>query len=304
MPVFRLYRRVEIEGIMPERALLRLRRAGIDLFRVQKTQKNRIVFSIKKKDIEKVFAIYPKVCYNSSSHSPYSARDLGGEGLDKTLEFLRKRVGLVLGCLLFCAGTLFANGLVLGVEFVGSNVYQREAIAALEERGIKRFSPYKTGEEDLVCAKLLALDGVEFCSVKKTGGYVRVEMRLSSEEKRIPQNGDMRSAYEGKLLSLTVLRGTPLKKIGDSVKRGEPLVGGWFTPEGGEQVRVQPIARASIACTYEGLVEAEDAQSAFAAAYLALGLSDLETITQNSVTQANGGFLVKLAYTATQQINF
>ena len=56
--------KILLEGLMPERALLRLRRAGIAVYNVQKIKKNRIVFLIKKKDSEKVFAIYPKMCYS------------------------------------------------------------------------------------------------------------------------------------------------------------------------------------------------------------------------------------------------
>ena len=37
---FGMYRRLQIEGIMPERALLRLQRAKIPVFHVKKTQKN------------------------------------------------------------------------------------------------------------------------------------------------------------------------------------------------------------------------------------------------------------------------
>lgn len=298
-----LKRRLELEGIMPERALLRLRRAGVDVFSVQKTQKNRIVFSIKKKDIEKVFAIYPKVCYNRNGNYPYSVRDLGGTGLEKYLDFFKKRIGLLLGGLLFCAVTLWADQTVMGVEFVGSGVYQRETFAALESQGIKPFSVYKTGGEDLVCAKILALDGVEFCSVKKTGLYVRVETRLSVEEKLVPKNGDMLAERDGVIVSIAALRGTPLKNVGDKVRVGEPIVGGWFSTENGGQVSVQPIARASIACTYEGIITAETAESAFAQAYLLLNFTDSEKIEETSVTETDGGYLVKIAYTAVQRMN-
>ena len=56
--------RLQIEGIMPERALLRLRRAQIPLYNVKKIAKNRILFRVKRKDVEKIFAIYPNICYN------------------------------------------------------------------------------------------------------------------------------------------------------------------------------------------------------------------------------------------------
>ena len=55
-----------LEGLMPERALLRLRREGIAVYDAKKIEKNQILFRIKRKDSEKVFAIYPNVCYNNS----------------------------------------------------------------------------------------------------------------------------------------------------------------------------------------------------------------------------------------------
>jgi hypothetical protein len=299
-----LKRRLEFEGIMPERALLRLRRAGVDVFSVQKPQKNRIVFSIKKKDIEKVFAIYPKVCYNRNGSYPYSVRDLGGTGLEKYLDFFKKRIGLLLGGLLFCTVTLWADQTVMGVEFVGSGVYQRETLAALESQGIKPFSVYKTGGEDLVCAKILALDGVEFCSVKKNGLRVRVEMRLGEYGTRKLQSGNLYAAHTGEVIAITALRGTPLKAKGDSVQAGEPLVGGWFTKGEGEQVCVEPIARASIACAYEAEIDADSQEKAFATAYLALALDENATVQKTQITQIETGFLVRIEYIAIESINF
>ena len=43
--MFTLYDRIQIEGIMPERALLRLKRVGIPLYDIQKTQNNGKKFS-------------------------------------------------------------------------------------------------------------------------------------------------------------------------------------------------------------------------------------------------------------------
>ena len=56
--------RILLEGNMPERALLRLRREKIALYHVRKTAKDRLLFSVNREDAEKIFAIYPKVCYN------------------------------------------------------------------------------------------------------------------------------------------------------------------------------------------------------------------------------------------------
>ena len=295
--------RLVIEGIMPERALLRLRREKIAVYNVKKRGKTQILLSVKRKDTEKVFAIYPNVCYNDNAYSPYQVKKLGEKGLAKLPEFVKTRAGFLLGGLLFAVLTLFADGLVLGVEFVGTEVYAREAYQTLEENGVKLFSRYQSGKEDIICARLLALDNVEFCSVKKSGFRVRVEMRLSDFQRMNPKTGIMRANRTGKLTDLTVLRGTPLKTVGETINAGDALVGDWFSTESGEQVRVQIIARARIACVYDAEILAEDEESAFATAYLALELTDQDEIDGFEIGRAGEGYTVKITYTAVQTLN-
>ena len=106
MRLFALRQKMAIEGVMPERALLKLRLAQIDLFDVKKPQKNRLVFTVARKDVQKVFAIYPNVCYNKNGYASYTAENLGAVGLTKCLDFAKKRVGFLLGAFLFFIGTL------------------------------------------------------------------------------------------------------------------------------------------------------------------------------------------------------
>ena len=296
--------RFEIEGIMPERALLRLKRAQIGVYNVKKTQKNQILFSVKKKDSEKVFAIFPNPCYNNNVHSAYVAKKLGATGVWKTFERLKKRTGLVIGALLFCALTTFADGFVFGVRFVGTDIYAREAVLALEENGIKPFSRYAYGNEDLVCAQLLKQKGVSFCSVQKQGLYAVVEVRLSPFSECAPVKGDMLSKRSGTVLAITALRGTPRKKVGESVKAGEPLVSGYFETQSGEKKCVEVVARASVACVYEKNLTAENEEEAFAKAYLELGLSERDKITDKAVEQNGNEYAVKIAYVVIQTMNF
>ena len=295
---------LSIEGVMPERALLRLKRAEIAVYNVKKEEKTRIVLQVKKKDVEKVFAIYPNVCYNVSVYSPYVVKKIGAKGLFKGLETLKKRTGLWLGGILFAVLTLFANTFVFGVDIVGAAAYEREALIALEQGGIKRFAPYQSGKEDEICARLLAIENVEFCSVKKKGMRVQVEIRTSNFQTSSFVDGDMQAKHTGEILALTVLRGTALKKIGDKIAAGETLVESRFQPEGTGQVRVQVIARARIACTYEAEISAIDEESAFAAAYLELGLTDKDEIEETCVEKSENGYFVRILYTAVETLNF
>ena len=303
MQIFSLRERMSIEGIMPERALLKLRRAGIDLFEVKKTQKNRLDFTVAQKDMQKVFAIYPNLCYNNVGSSPYTAKSLGAVGVAKHLAFAVKRIGLILGAFLFLGGTLVLDNFVFGVDFVGSAVYAREARMTLAGFGIKPFARYKRGNEDLICSKLLSLDGVEFCSVKKNGLRVRVEMRVGETGAYTLQAGDLTARHTGEIVAITALRGTALKAKGDKVTAGETLVGGWFL-KGEERVRVEAIARVRIACSYEAEYSVESKEQAFAEAYLSLGLSEDADVTAFQAQKSENGYLVKIEYIAVESINF
>lgn len=295
--------RLAVEGIMPERALLRLKRSGICLYKIKKTQPNRILFCIKERDCEKVFAIYPPPCYNKNGRFPYTVAELGTTGAGKWIKTLRNRVGIALGILLFCALTLFGDSLVFGLEFSNSKVYAKEVKQILKENGISLFSRYESGKEDIICAQLLRLDGVEFCSVKKRGLWLVVDVRLSDFQKPERVKGNMLACRNGTLLQLTVLEGTALKKVGDSLQQGETLVGGYFLSETEEKKECLAVARARIACTYEALITAEAEEEAFAKAYIEAGLYDGGTITERTIEKRGDCFYVKLAYTIVQSMN-
>ncbi|MBE5747780.1 MAG: hypothetical protein E7352_06395 [Clostridiales bacterium] len=305
MPVFSVKERLYIEGLMPERALLRLRRAGIPVFDVKKTDKTTLLVSVERKDVEKVFAIYPNVCYNTTKKASFTARRAPKKGLAKWLSTAKKRVGLLLGGLLFIGLTAFFDGFVCGVDFVGTDVYARETYAALHEANIRTFAPYRGGKEDMVCAKLLAIDGVEFCSVRKKGLRLVVEIRVAPFAKETAQSGKLHAAQSGTIVSMTALRGTPLKNVGDYVNAGEPLVGDWFSTEDGGQVRVQVIARVRMACAYEGEWAVKSEEEAFAAAYLAIGVAENVTLKNREITTTEKGtFAVKISYEVVQTMNF
>ena len=139
LEIFSFSRWLEICGNAPERAIKRLQYAQISLFEVQKTAKNTLLLRVREKDVPKVFAIYPKMCYNKATSSAYLVRDCGGAGLQKAVDFFKKRVAFLLGALLFCIGCLAVEPYVFGVKIVGSSVYEREIKQTLEEFGAKPF---------------------------------------------------------------------------------------------------------------------------------------------------------------------
>ncbi len=297
--------RLRIKGIMPERALLRLKRSKIPLFDIKKVDETTLLFTARKKDLEKIFTIYPPVCYNEGEQppfaSPYRVEKIGEVGFAKVVAFCQNRVGFLLGILLFCAITLFADGLLFSVEFKGTAVYARETAQILEEQGVRLFRPYKKGREDIITARILATPDVEFCSVKKVGNRLVVEIRRSPFHTNSLQKGSMVATRSGKVLSMSVLRGTPLKEKGELVQSGEPLVGDFFEIDG-EKKTVEPMARVVLACEFEKEY-ALGAEEAFANAYLELNLQESGKITAKELTETATGTKVKISYTVVETRN-
>ncbi len=176
--------RVLIEGMMPYRALNRLRREGICLKNVQKAQKNQIICTVDSKDIAKIFAIYPNVCYNNDKYAPYTARILPPAGGKKAWVLLKKRAGLWLGSVLFLALTLFSDTLVLRIRVSGEVAYTQAVVEILGKYGIEQYKPYSGKQVDLISADILRLDGVGFCSVKKVGSTLVVEVQTAPFQER------------------------------------------------------------------------------------------------------------------------
>ena len=295
--------RLRIDGAMPERALLKLKRAKIALYRVKKVQKTQLCLEVKRKDIQKVFAIYPKLCYNSNGYSPYTVTKVGEVGLLKAHTWAKNRLGLMAGGLAFCVLTLFADTLILGVDIVGTRAYTRDIHGILANYGVKPFTRYDGRNTDEICGEILKLNGVEYCSVQKSGLRLVVELRLAKFEKPTLVAGDMLCTRSGEIRAITVLRGTALKTVGDSVSAGERLVGGYFQTENGTQKTVEPIARAEIACVYESVVTAQSEEQAFATAYLQLCLGERDEMESKTITKIENGYLVAIEYTVIETVN-
>ena len=172
--------RLMIEGMMPFRALNRLRREGICLKNVKKCKKNQIVCMVDAKEVEKVFAIYPNMCYNDDRYVAYRVRILPPNGLQKWWILCKNRVGLWLGALLFVLLTVGSNDYVLNIDVVGDAGYESAVTEILGKYDVTLFERYDGSKTDVLTAEILRLRGVSFCSVRKIGSTIVVEVRTSS----------------------------------------------------------------------------------------------------------------------------
>ena len=287
--------RILLDGVMPERAINRLVRSGVSVGRVKRLSKTQTVFLIDANDSEKVFSIYPKL---PTAASAYTAKSLGKVGLGARLERLRKRVGVFLGAFLFLGLTLYADTLILKVEIQTDTALKTEILQVLEENGVQEFTVFSGKNIDFISAQILSLEGVSFCSIKKTGSICIVEVRGSSFAQVEKRASVFTAERTGVLQSLVVLRGQRLVADGESVEKGTVLV-----KANGEEDFV--VARASLLCVYEAVFEETDEQRALAQGVLAVGGEDERVrILAREVKQEEEKTVVRIEYEYLFSVNY
>ena len=267
---------LKIEGISAYRAVDKLERAGIPVFFVRKRQKNAITLEVESKDYKKVFAILQSPCYN--------VKKVRLRGLSKLYSQIRQSAGLIAGVFLFLAVVLFFESRVLKIEVVGSGAYyEAEVKQILSENGVEQFSasPQNTA---LCTSQILSLPRVSYCSLKKSGGILTVEVEVSDENAAI--SGDnLLSPCAGVIAELIVIRGTAERAVGDEVQKGDVVVRNRAL-YGEEERPVLVIARVKIKFPVSELFTGSEAEAR------AQALLKYEDIEIQSVEAAEGGYLI------------
>ena len=254
----------------------KLAREGIPVLSVRKTQKNGITFEVASKDRKKVFAILRGSCYN--------VEKIRFRAFSAFAELCVRSAGLLVGAALFLLLVLGAQTRVLKIEVVGNGAfYEAEVMSVLERGGVKHFSaaPKETGA---LCAEILSLPRVSYCSIAAKGGVVTVEVRVS-DENALLESVPLLSPATGVVEELVVVRGTARVSVGDRVEKGAAIVD-CAALYGETERRVVVIARVKISFPVAQEYGGSEAD-ARASAYLEFGeISDIK------VEQTEKGWLV------------
>ncbi len=264
-----------IEGLSVFRAADKLAAAGIPVLSARRDGKKGLYLQVDAKHGKKVFAILRGSCYNVKKTAP--------RGLSLLASFWKKRAGLFFGALLFLAAAAFLQTRVLAVRVTGSGAYlgaQVEEILARE--GVRRFSA-PPSEYAPLRAAVLALPRVSFCSFRKEGGVLTVDVEVAEEP--VPLKRELLAPATGTVEELVVVRGTPLVSVGDEVRAGETVVAGYLLI-GGEKREAAVIAQVRVKYPFAAEYEADEAG---ALAQAALDFGEIEGV---HTTKTERGYLV------------
>lgn len=235
----------QIEGLNLDNLINHLAKQGIRLYNVKKIQNKRLIVDVNHIDSKKLFAIAKNLCYN--------IKKVKNTGRDYPLIVLFKRVGLILGAVIALFTIFTFNDLVLSVDYVGSgSVYKAQAQEVLYQNDVGQFTRFSSLDlralEDQILAKSKSFS---FVSCHKRGSRLIIELILSDKKDNLltGKAEKMTAQTSGVIERIKVYRGNALVKAGDSVKKGDLLVGGYVTIKE-QEVFVGVIAYASILTQY------------------------------------------------------
>lgn len=144
----------------------------------------------------------------------------------------KKRYGIALGILCYCAVIFFCSGLVWDIRISGNSAISDALILEmLADSGIKAGA----SNSGLQCKQaefrmLLALDKLAWISVENEGSriYVKVSERLDEEKSDIPIGTpcNVVAGKSGQIVETEVYKGTMLYPLGSGVAEGDIIVSG------------------------------------------------------------------------------
>lgn len=276
--------RFTVEGISPEEVIFKLKKEKIPLYHLQKREKNVLELCVERKYRKKVFTILENSCYNIKSIKKF--------GVSRVPDFLKRKAGALIGCLLFLLVCLLSDALVLRIDVRGGN-YRQEALSILAECGVTAGKPYSADLTPELTARILALPEVTFCSIKKSGSVLRVEIERRIVLPGCEKGKNLYASRAGTIERLVVLRGRALVEAGTEAQVGTLLA------EPGEDGVL--MASVVLVCAYRGTVRADTQKEASAAVRFAVG-EEAQMIDERFTPVADG-FFVEATYRVTERVN-
>lgn len=233
------YTSISVKGLNIEKLINRLIKEGVPVYSASRKEHKRLDFCVEYKCRKKVIACLENLCYNYQITGDFGLMPLFG--------MLLRRAGLIAGCALICFAAFFSTFYVADIRVSGCKSIDPESIkGSVGEMGAAGFSLGRPAASEIEKSIYEKYHGVSFVSASYRGLvlYIKVveaepvPVVISSEPKNIV------SSYDGKISRLIVYRGTALVKAGDTVKKGQVIIGGYREKPDGERIPVRAMGEA------------------------------------------------------------
>lgn len=278
-----------------ETALKKLKNANIGVYNCKK-EGAQFKFSIKEKDIKKVFAIFSRPCYNVSVNR--SRRKA-------FLSLAVTRIGLIVGAIAFVAIAAISNLFIFKVEVVGNGSYLYPDVKRiLYEQGFTEFRSYRRLDAPTAQGKILALPQVTFCNIEKCGSVLKIDVRVDEERNQTVSRSSLVSDKSGTVKKIVVVCGTAAVEVNSSVKAGDTLIYA-YTLVGEQRTDCMAVGYAEIECKGEYEYSApEESDTALKAAYSKANLYAENILSRtHTVRNSDDGIVYIIEFTYLQKLS-
>ena len=219
-----------------------LHRKKISVYNFRLINDSECYVTIDFQDIRKFFAICKNMCYNKLI--------VRYKGLLSPFVAVFKRIGLFVGAVLFTLVVIVFNNLVLDVKVVGSgSCFKEQTNGVVYDFGVKKYTAFSSIDYKALEAEILSNNPrLSFVTVKKQGNILVIDTVLSDKEPSVlgKNTDDLISNYNGVVEEITVLRGTALVRVGETVKKGDKLVGAYLIGKDQTEYQTFVLARVKI----------------------------------------------------------
>ena len=176
----------------------------------------------------------------------------------------------------------------------------------MEETGVKPFSKYSSVDTAGLKRAILSQDDkYDFVTVGKRGNTLLINVfERAPDAERAKEKSSITARESGVITYISVLRGTALKKVGDTVNAGETVIEGGAI-DGETVFRDRAEGRFTIRCERSFEFPALDTDEKKANAEIArlkAFLDKEDALAEYSYKTSSGGFIlvVKLIYSVTE----
>lgn len=268
-----------------ESAIKKLQKAEIPVYSCKKRGAN-FIFSVKDKDIKKVFAIFAKPCYNIVIER--------GSRKKRFIQSLILRAGLAVGAIIFVLAAFVSDYFVLKIEVSGSGSYLESVIREIiAEEGAGEWKPFSALDKPVACGRILSLPQVTFCNIQKRGSVLIIDVQVDEAHTDIAAREPLVSDVSGTVKNIVAICGTAAVNAGDSVSVGDVLIYA-STQAGDKTVESIAVGYAEIECsrTSEYLAP-DDSENSIKEAYASLLINGDEIISiTHKISPSDDGVLV------------
>ena len=278
-----------------ETALKKLKNANIGVYNCKK-EGARFIFSIKDKDLKKVFAIFSKPGYNISVR-----------GSRRTNLLLRAsaRLGLIVGVFAFVCIAYISSTFIFKIEVSGSGSYLGTDVKGIiYDLGFSEFKSYRKLDIATAEGKILSLPSVTFCNIEKHGSILKIDVQVDEEHSAPATRKPLICDKSGIVRKIITICGTEAVSVNDTVNAGDTLIHAYMTV-GENRTECLAVGFAEIECkgTYEYTAPAES-DFELKAAYSKANLYAENIINRtHTVKNTDGGVVYLIEFTYLHKIS-